>query len=915
MRRTPVIAAAILAVTLGVITAPPAHATLTCATAGFYMIDTEADLRALATTPACHATGFTFTQTNDITLTSAWTPIGTLASKFQGTYDGNGKRITGVSMAFTSTSAVEDYGGLFGYSLNATLKNIILDSVSISNGDRTISGPQYVGGIVGRADNTDILNSTVSGTIDATNFVGGIAGRIENGSLIRDSSSSGSVGSDWTITGAGGIVGDARNSDLLRVTSSSTIVVRPSADSPSGTGAGGLVGDGRNVNITDGNASGSVTGFQRLGGLIGSFQLAYPYLGASYNILNSRASGDVIGLEASTNSLYLGGLIGSMSADPGSDSPSTRLRVMNSQATGSAVGNQRIGGLIGSLSMMINRGAGVNVDIDGSSASGAVTGRTQVGGLLGYSSFYTMGAGSSLTISLSNASGNTTGNEAVGGLIGRMESGGLVEESYATGTVQGGATGAGDGLRAGGLIGSMVDSVTVVRSYATGSVSGLARVGGLVGELDGPSSGTSLGITDSFSTGSAFARGLVSGAARDAYVGGITGRNQDAVTVTSSYATGSVSATAGSSYLGGVTGSDSVSMTATALHWNAQTTGINYAAGTSDDAGASITGASALSTSQMQSSTSFPGWDFTTVWGYQCSTSIYPQLRAINAGATATTCIEPAPTPDPGGGGTPTADPTPTPVTAPTTPSETAPATPPASLPPGSVFGTIGGSPIDIQTQPGARGTGLTLQAGPVEISLRGTTSNGQRIPLAANGSLILPRSGQIPTGASGLAPGTSITQVLYSTPVELGTASANSSGTFTSSPTLPATVPTGAHTLSITGTTNTGLPFTIALGVTVATPAVALGANPVVTVKPRKVSSDMSVNVMARAVQAGCLVTFVAGDTRTTTQASASGVAQVTIPVHKVRARSWEITTRVTGKGCATITVKTKVPVTRPAN
>jgi hypothetical protein len=148
-----------------------------------------------------------------------------------------------------------------------------------------------------------------------------------------------------------------------------------------------------------------------------------------------------------------------------------------------------------------------------------------------------------------------------------------------------------------------------------------------------------------------------------------------------------------------------------------------------------------------------------------------------------------------------------------------------------------------------------------------------------------------------------------------LGTASANSSGTFTSSPILPATVPTGAHTLSITGTTNTGLPFTIALGVTVATPAVALGANPVVMVKPRKVSSDTSANVMARAVQAGCLVTFVAGDTRTTTQASASGVAQVTIPVHKVRARSWEITTRVTGKGCATITVKTKVPVTRPVN
>ena len=168
----------------------------------------------MATDTDCLRTGKTFTLVDNITLSGSWTPIGNATNKFKGTFDGNSKTISGLTMTFTSTSAVLDYGGLFGYAQDAIIKNITLTGVSIINDDRTILGPQYVGGIVGRADNTDVLNSSVTGSIDATNYVGGIAGHIANGSLVSNSSSAGSVGSNASLTHVGGIVGFASTSDL-----------------------------------------------------------------------------------------------------------------------------------------------------------------------------------------------------------------------------------------------------------------------------------------------------------------------------------------------------------------------------------------------------------------------------------------------------------------------------------------------------------------------------------------------------------------------------------------------------------------------------------------------------------------------------------------------------------------------------
>jgi hypothetical protein len=76
-----------------------------------------------------------FLQTLDIDLTdysqgSGWNPIGRYPSEFIGSYDGGGRKITGL---FINRPA-ESQNGLFGYVRNSTLKNIIIENCSVTGG-------------------------------------------------------------------------------------------------------------------------------------------------------------------------------------------------------------------------------------------------------------------------------------------------------------------------------------------------------------------------------------------------------------------------------------------------------------------------------------------------------------------------------------------------------------------------------------------------------------------------------------------------------------------------------------------------------------------------------------------------------------------------------------------------------------
>lgn len=98
----------------------------------------------------------------------AWTPIGTATHKFYGSFDGNGKTISNLSVSGNNNVAL--FGNAGAGDNEAVIKNLTLNHVNAS-------GTSYVGGLVA-AGVGSISACTVTGNISITgtnNYVGGIA--------------------------------------------------------------------------------------------------------------------------------------------------------------------------------------------------------------------------------------------------------------------------------------------------------------------------------------------------------------------------------------------------------------------------------------------------------------------------------------------------------------------------------------------------------------------------------------------------------------------------------------------------------------------------------------------------------------------------------------------------------------------
>ena len=102
----------------------------------------------------------------DITLTGEWTPIGTEKQPYTGTFDGNDKTITGLTINQSGT----DYVGLICHlGSGGTVKNLTLENVDIT-------GQACVGSVVGWNDGT-VAACTVSGNVMGPgDTVGGVVG-------------------------------------------------------------------------------------------------------------------------------------------------------------------------------------------------------------------------------------------------------------------------------------------------------------------------------------------------------------------------------------------------------------------------------------------------------------------------------------------------------------------------------------------------------------------------------------------------------------------------------------------------------------------------------------------------------------------------------------------------------------------
>ena len=209
--------------------------------------------------------GINITLTDNIDLTDIdWTPIGKDDNKaYTGTFDGNGKTITGL----TVTGSYK-YAGLFGdIDENGTVKNVVLEGVQITSDNS--SG--YAGGVAGDSWGT-IENCSVSGSVSGTTFAGGVVGSQWGGSITGCNSSA-------TVKGvifAGGIAGET-NSGASLTGCYATGDVTVENDGTHNSHAGGVVGYNGGCTLTACYATGSVTGSGSgtiyVGGVTGSNNL------------------------------------------------------------------------------------------------------------------------------------------------------------------------------------------------------------------------------------------------------------------------------------------------------------------------------------------------------------------------------------------------------------------------------------------------------------------------------------------------------------------------------------------------------------------------------------------------------------------------------------------------------------------
>ena len=132
----------------------------------------------------------------------SWEPISKSSNPWHGSFDGNNKTISNL---YINTSA--ENSGLFGYILNdyvrCSIKDIIFENVNIT------STADYSGVLAGNVKNTDISGITVnSGRINGTTDVGGIVGRANKTNITNCVNRIPIVGSKKNIGGIIGYVGE-----------------------------------------------------------------------------------------------------------------------------------------------------------------------------------------------------------------------------------------------------------------------------------------------------------------------------------------------------------------------------------------------------------------------------------------------------------------------------------------------------------------------------------------------------------------------------------------------------------------------------------------------------------------------------------------------------------------------------------
>ena len=233
---------------------------------GSYTVNNEKGLKNLAKLVNEEGqTDIDITLTGNITLTGDWTPIGIdYNHRYTGTFDGNGKTITGLTV-----TGSDQYAGLFGYiNSGGKVMNVVLEDVQITSDNSSGS----VGGVAGRSYGT-LENCSVSGSVSGSGnngTAGGVVG-YQSGGFLTGCSSSATVNAGNAAGGVAGLTDSGATLTACYATGDVTLV-------SNGTGtyyAGGVVGD--NINRSTviacyawGSVTGSGSGTIYVGGVTGT---------------------------------------------------------------------------------------------------------------------------------------------------------------------------------------------------------------------------------------------------------------------------------------------------------------------------------------------------------------------------------------------------------------------------------------------------------------------------------------------------------------------------------------------------------------------------------------------------------------------------------------------------------------------
>jgi len=219
-----------------------------------FLIETLYNLVWISINESCWGSNFLQTADIDASATENWlngtvfNPIGNLDNPFQGIYNGSNYFIDGLKISRFGLNCI----GLFGYSDGA-----IIDSLSVTNLD--VRGSDWVGGLVGKNNNTSVSACYAEGCVSGNLDIGGLAGYNDNESAIIACSA------DCIVTGnscIGGLAGGNMESTLSACYATGNV--------SGNSDVGGLVGTNREVAIDQCYAIGNVSGTDFTGALVGT---------------------------------------------------------------------------------------------------------------------------------------------------------------------------------------------------------------------------------------------------------------------------------------------------------------------------------------------------------------------------------------------------------------------------------------------------------------------------------------------------------------------------------------------------------------------------------------------------------------------------------------------------------------------